>query len=237
LPLNNDFYLAVVPFIFMGAVLRVMQDAALLPRSMAIFGLTIYPFITPGIYIFMFVLLAVVTHVSNMTAKSNFKKLYPSVRDAGIGLTAVLTAILFLFKFGRIGVSQIFLFVLILFFAILGLLIFEFIKSRFYNKGENKELINLERTAVISQILDGAATFVAVTFGNYSEQHIVANAIFSLGSPFAFYIVKILFVIGLIFALRKESDNKEEQIFILVLVTIIGLAPGIRDALRLFFNV
>ncbi|MFH1257816.1 MAG: DUF63 family protein [Candidatus Micrarchaeota archaeon] len=237
IPITNEFYFAILPFIFMGGIMRVIQDGGLLPRGIEIAGITIYPFISPGIYILMFAVLAAVYFVSTLTAGKDFPLLLRKIRDSGIGLTAALFAILALWGFNKITPSNVLLLGAILLLAFLGSALFEFFKTRFYNKRENKQMVNMERTAVFSQLLDGAATFIGVSFAGYSEQHVVANTIFSLGSPFAFFLVKLVFAFALIFALRKEASSREEQIYVLALITIFGLAPGVRDALRLFFSV
>ncbi len=236
--IDTHFYYAVLPFIFFGGIMRVIQDAGILPRSMDLGGITIYPFITPGIYIIIFLVLAGVYHVSRISSKGNHIGMLKKIRNAGIGLNLGLFSILALWGFSRINLNQLGLFVLILILTALAALIFEIVKSKFYNKREDPELKGLERTTVIAQSLDGSATFVGVTMGGYFEQHVLANAIFgTFGSPFAFYLIKILFVFALVFALRKESESKAEQVFVLLLITIFGLAPGLRDALRLLFMV
>ncbi len=238
IPISPQFYFAVLPYIFLGGILRVIQDAQLLPRSIELFGITFYPFITPGIYILMFVVLVAVYAVSAQAAKADFSLLQKKMRDSGIGLAAALFAILALFGFSSLTVDSLILFLAILVAAGVGLMSFELFKRWFYNKRENGDLKNIERVTTLSQTLDGAATFIGVSYGGYFEQHLVANTIFSVfGSPFAFFVVKALFAIAIIMALRKEASNRDEQIFVLLLITIFGLAPGVRDALRLLFGV
>ncbi|MBI4406522.1 DUF63 family protein, partial [Candidatus Micrarchaeota archaeon] len=94
----------------------------------------------------------------------------------------------------------------------------------------------MEKGLVISQGFDGAATFVAVSFGGYSEQHVVGNLIFDyFGGPFAFLVVKLLFALLVVYVLRREKGN--EVPFVSLLITLFGLAPGTRDALRLLAGV
>jgi uncharacterized membrane protein len=236
--IDPDFYFAILPFIFLGAVARVIQDAQILPRSLQIFGFTIYPFITPGIYLVIFFILAIVYCLSKMRSQGNSAKLKKSIRDSGIGLTLALFSLLAITKMSLISLEKIYLFIGILFFASLGLAIFELIKIKIYNKGETPQIRQLERTTMFSQVIDGAATFIGVTFGGYYEQHVVANTIFSFfGSSFSFYVIKIIFALAVLFILRKEAQDKDEHIYILILITIFGLAPGMRDGLRLLFSV
>ncbi|HLC48079.1 MAG TPA: DUF63 family protein, partial [Candidatus Norongarragalinales archaeon] len=183
-------------------------------------------------------LLAVIYKVSKESAKGDSALMLRKVRDSGIGIAAVMLAILALNGISRVAISHILQLAGILLLAGLGLLAFELIKSRIYNKRETPEFKNLERTTVLSQALDGAATFIGVAFGGYSEQHVVANTLFGFfGSPFAFYLVKLVFALAIVFALRREAESPSEHVYVLALITIFGLAPGTRDALRLFFSV
>ncbi|MEK6954811.1 MAG: DUF63 family protein [Candidatus Micrarchaeota archaeon] len=236
--IDPKFYWAVLPFIFMGAIMRVIQDAEILPRSLNVAGITFYPFITPGIYILMFLILGVIYLVAKSSSKENHEVMMKKIRNSGIGLSAVLFAILALWGLSRITLEKVTFMAAILLLASLGLLAFELIKSKIYNKRENALYKNLERTTLFSQVLDGAATFVGVGMGGYSEQHVVANAIFGIfGTPLSFFFVKLIFALAIIYALRKEAESADEHVYVLVLITVFGLAPGVRDALRLFFAV
>ncbi|MFH1750636.1 MAG: DUF63 family protein [Candidatus Micrarchaeota archaeon] len=236
--IDSQFFGAILPYIFIGAIMRVIQDADILPRSMTILGQTIYPFITPGIYILMFAILAVIYLVSSRSSTGNPQLMFRKIRNSGIGIGAVLFSMLSLLGLSKITSGNVLLMAGILVLVGLGLVVFELIKSRIYNKREIPEFRNLERTTLLSQALDGSATFIGVAFGGYTEQHVVANSIFGLfGSPFAFFIVKLVFALAIIFALRKEAESRDEQVYVLLLITLFGLAPGVRDGLRLFFSV
>lgn len=78
---------------------------------------------------------------------------------------------------------------------------------------------------------------------SYGEQHVVGNFIIgAFGTPFGFYLLKLLFVLAVVFLLRRELNEKksaeaEEKNYILLIITIFGLAPGVRDALRIIAGV
>jgi uncharacterized membrane protein len=95
---------------------------------------------------------------------------------------------------------------------------------------------------VFSHSLDGAASYVAInlfmggTF--YFEQHVVSGALGStFGTMFAFYIVKVLFSTLAVWIVETSDDKRDEKNYILLLLIIFGLAPGVRDALRLLAGV
>lgn len=233
---DSKFYYAILPFVVFGSVLRVTEDGSILPRTIYFGGAELHPFVTPGIYVLVFLAL-VGTFLVLKAFKTPEKKLPQRLALAGGTLAAL--AFLWLVKQlgGRVGAQQVSYVVYTVLLAAIPVIAFELIK-KFYNKRAKPELRHMEWTTVASQALDGAATFVGVSLAGYREQHIVANTVFEVfGTPLAFYALKMLFVLAVIFVLRRESAKSEEHTYLLLLVTILGLGPGLRDTLRVFFGV
>jgi len=98
--------------------------------------------------------------------------------------------------------------------------------------------------AVLGHALDGAATFVVIDlFGKFSgipygEQHVVPNMIGGiLGSSgfgfLLFYAIKVALSFAAVYFINKEANNDRERYFLILLLAIMGIAPGIRDVLRM----
>ncbi len=89
--------------------------------------------------------------------------------------------------------------------------------------------------------LDGAATFFIIDyFGKitgrgYFEQHVIPGFIGdAFGSFFPFYLLKIGIAFGASYFIANEKEaSGQEKHFIALLLIIIGLAPGLRDVLRM----
>ncbi|MFH1246850.1 MAG: DUF63 family protein [Candidatus Micrarchaeota archaeon] len=221
---NEKFYWAVIPFIFLGSIVRVLSDAKVFPRGVEISGVTFYPFVTPLVYVVIFAITIAALLLSVKFFQQNWHDVF---FKTGIVL-AVLSILPLVFMFKNFA----------LFAAIIGIVAVVALLLYFSPVKTSK----MEKGVVLSQVFDGAATFVGVQFGGYSEQHIVGNAIFDLfGGPLAFLIVKLLFALVVVWVLRKESEktaaNVNEVAFISLIITIFGLAPGARDALRLLAGV
>ncbi len=99
----------------------------------------------------------------------------------------------------------------------------------------------MEMLPVMGQALDGAATWVAIDwFGpasgqNYFEQHVLSNAI-GQASPLGFglfFLLKIGFAAAAVWAVRKEDMDGRVKSLVLLVIAIIGFAPGLRDTLRM----
>ena len=98
-----------------------------------------------------------------------------------------------------------------------------------------------EKLAIGGQALDGAATFVVIdifskeTGKDYFEQHVLSAGIGS-ATPlgfFLFFLIKIALASAIVYFLRKEKMDKSDVALVLLVVAIMGFAPGIRDALRM----
>ncbi|MBU1198039.1 DUF63 family protein [Candidatus Micrarchaeota archaeon] len=235
--IDRHFFYSILAFVVFGGFLRVTEDADILPRTVEIAGLQLHPFVTPGIYVLVFLTL-VAAFLILKALKTPKETLYRRIGFVGWALAAITIVWLLRTLGGNVSSEQIAFMVYILLLAAIPVLVFELIKRWAYNKRAQPDMKRMEQTTVAGQALDGAATFVGVSLAGYGEQHLVANTIFeAFGTPFAFYFLKMVFVIGVIFVLRKEVPRKEEHVYLLLLITLLGLAPGIRDAIRIFFQV
>ncbi|MFH1780071.1 MAG: DUF63 family protein [Candidatus Micrarchaeota archaeon] len=218
---DEEFFYSVLPFVILGAILRVVVDAEILPRSISVFGIDLFILVTPGIYIFTFVVLMACLLVCLKT-----KNPMKNFRNAGI-ILSVIAFLPLLSLYSQIQLDVL----LIPVIALAFLAVFDFV----WKKTTKTELTNIEKTLFFAQVFDGSATFYGVAFKGYFEQHVVGGAIINSGSPLAFLLIKALFAVGVIYFLRKE--NKQDAVFITLLITIVGLGPGTRDVLRTLFGV
>ncbi|MCX6767285.1 MAG: DUF63 family protein [Candidatus Micrarchaeota archaeon] len=234
--INDGFYFAIAPFVVFGAAVRVVVDAGILPRSMELFGQTVYPFVTPGIYFVIFAVVVAGIFASLALDGQRGKKAVWWLRAIGtVFALAALAVVAPLLKFFPHGI-------LIVLLGLLGLGALMAVE-----KFWKRKFSLIERFTAFSQCFDGAATFVGVGIGTpaaaYGEQHVVGNLLIgAFGNPLAFYAVKVAFALAVVLFLRTQySERKggelEEKNYILLLITIFGLAPGARDALRIVAGV
>lgn len=89
--------------------------------------------------------------------------------------------------------------------------------------------------------LDGAATFFIIDFfgkmtgRSYFEQHVIPGFIGeTFGTFFPFYLLKIAIAYGAAwFIVSDREAGENEKNYVSLLLIIIGLAPGLRDLLRM----
>lgn len=249
--IDKTFIISVIPFILLGSTIRSIVDAvdrgAMAANGDALFGLLgavqgshVYDYgyltVTPGIY----VVIGLLTFLSILLANRLKKPMLAPVFGAVLWLFHFLI-LLPMFKYWTYGA-------LVLVLAGIG-----GAGGYFYFK--RLGIRTFSSLAVFSHALDGAATYVTIDVWNrlepacsklgqcYGEQHVVSrgigefgNALFApIGGFFLFYLIKVVF--SIVATQVVENDAKgEERDFILLLLIIFGLAPGIRDLLTLLMG-
>ncbi|RME78925.1 MAG: DUF63 family protein, partial [Methanobacteriota archaeon] len=91
--------------------------------------------------------------------------------------------------------------------------------------------------AVMAQGLDGAATYIAITFYGYGEQHVLTSFLGSQLGYLTFYILKVALSLAILYYVNKESKSEEERNLLTYAIFVMGMAPGLRDVLRLIAGV
>lgn len=105
-----------------------------------------------------------------------------------------------------------------------------------------KEVVTFSSTGiVIAHLLDSAATSTALHLYGFREQHPVIRFLYeNLGTIYgsvAFFLVKIFVVFGVLWAFDQYIEDKRLRNFLKIVVVILGLAPGVRDAITLLLGV
>ncbi|MDP6906571.1 MAG: DUF63 family protein [Candidatus Thalassarchaeaceae archaeon] len=94
--------------------------------------------------------------------------------------------------------------------------------------------------AMYGQMVDGLATFLGVDHFGYSEKHVLSQKVIDLtGGAWGFAILKFG-IAGLIWFLfssaRFEQRHRHLRLLVILCLLVVGLAPGLRDILRLTVN-
>jgi uncharacterized membrane protein len=218
------FLTALVPYILLGATLRIFEDLHLFPRACNPLDPAFYT-LSPGIYIAIGAFTILSLALSIETAKR--LKREPLAFFGAIGLIAFLLAALALsphiVQWPLLGL------VLAATILLVGLAT---LATRFYPPTRKLLHQNPQNQLVLfGQLLDGMATFTAISFFGFSEQHVLSNAIITSIGPWAFPIVKLLLMVAILHYADKEIEDETLRNFVKAFIIIIGLAPGFRDLL------
>lgn len=110
-----------------------------------------------------------------------------------------------------------------------------------------REAFTNENSAILTaHMLDASATFISLSFYGYGEQHVLPNVLIPVIGPAAMFILKLAVVVPVLWYIDRETEKQgdiagfsgtEFRVFLKVCVLILGLAPGLRDAIRLVAGV
>lgn len=231
IPIDNIFVYGALSFVLLGSTVRVVTDsidsgvfAPITPLHSLVIQSHIYDYgfltATPGIYIVIAALF--------LSSFFILRKLGRAGDLWKVGIALWLPHFLLLIPF-----ATYFSFVLL---AIM-LAAIPFVAARFLLKNRNASLI------VSAHALDGAATFVAIEVlpmfapVAYFEQHVVSGFVGAVaGSYLWFYLLKVFVSFAAAWVIAEEKMDDDERTYIWLVLVIMGLAPGLRNTLRMLLG-
>ena len=227
---DMNFFWAVLPFIILGSTIRAFVDHEYI----------VYSFwtVTPGIYFLVLAIFLISFAVSYLL--QHFKKYPWTYTCMYLGWAFVIVNIF-------LSISKIQFTNLWALPAIAGLsalissaafLIFKYLPK--FWKSSKETLAKFTTPIVflpfIAHILDSSATFIAVDFFGFWEKHPLTRTMSEFaGTTAIFYLLKLIFLIPLVYLLTKEVKDKNLRNYFLIVIIILGFAEGIRDTLTLIF--
>ena len=226
--IDKRFIAAVLPYIFVGSSLRVLEDAGLFSPP------TSYMLITPLIYFLLFFCCVAILTISVELARSNKIKDY-NVAFGLVGVLWLLANLTFLLTeediirpwvlFAVIGFSSI----------ILGGIYTVGLKlhAKFLT-----ESLNL--SVLAAHLLDAASSYIGIDILDYSGKHVIEGIIVKYtGSAVGMFALKLGILIPVLYLLDTQFDEKDMELRNLVFLAliVIGLAPAVRNTLRMILGV
>ena len=232
--IDRDFILAVIPYVVLGGTLRVVEDTGIIP----------YPWyvllITPVIFFAIFFYAIIVLIISRTLESRGVIRRYTHGFSAG-GIIAVIASLIPYVWYGMtqsgIHISVMF-FILAMAFAS-SAAVWSVIKYVFKWDFASDILYKL---LIFGHMLDASATSFGIDLHEmaYVEQHVVGSALIdATGTAFSMFGLKLVVVIPAIYILemyRKEGNKALWHLIILAMI-MVGMAPGIRDMVRMILYV
>ena len=225
-----DFVKAIIPFIVAGSTLRVFEDAELFSPPLQ------YLFITPPIYILMFMITVLLLVMSIVLQKAGYvddwKKAFGA---AGIVWVFVNLAILL----SNESITNIKALVII---PISGIALVAMVYLVARRTGFSIFTTRVNITILLAHMLDASSTFFGVDFLGYYEKHVVPSYLIDLvGTSSIMFPLKLIIFIPVIYILDTQFDDDDEskRLRDLVKLTIIvlGLAPATRNTVRMVLGI
>jgi uncharacterized membrane protein len=212
---DERFFLALIPYIVLGPLMRSITDLGLLPRT--------YLTVSPGGY-FVIATFAIASLFA-VWRHCRDERLYPIYRDFGWVLVGGLLFIMVI-NWGRLSIRWEYFK-----YFIPSLLVAEgfvwLLERKF-------ELVRNNRVIFYTHFYDATTTFVGIQFFGFWEQHVLARwFINSLGTPAAMYLEKLLIITPVVYILDRMMEDEDPDLinFVKLTIFILGFGPGTRNLL------
>ncbi|MFA4820034.1 MAG: DUF63 family protein [Candidatus Aenigmatarchaeota archaeon] len=216
--LDRRLWIDLLPFVFLGGVLRALQDI----NFFGFLGVYHALFVTPMIYIIIFSL----AFTGILFSKYFWRDF---IRYFGLVL-AIVSLILVLVNAKNPAALAIILLVATASYAILyGILKYAKVNI-FQNRGSYNSQI------IAAHLLDASTAFVAVSvIGGYWESSIFTSFLFSRMPGWFFIPIKAAVILLILHFVEKESSN-ETKWLIKFAILVLGLGPGLHNLFSVFMG-
>ena len=235
IPIDKYFILSTLPFIFWGSSTRVLHDAAfagvLSPELNSFYISPIFP--TPGSYFITFALALSVLLLSLLVQKIRETEYWKVMFSIGIAFDIINIALIPFTNLWVLVLIPAAVSVWVLLFASPRLISSKLFPRRTVTKTINTFLSNENLAIIAAHFLDATATVVALTFFGYVEQHVVPRMLFPYMGAYAMFFLKALVVPPALYVIDRYAEDGDFKNFLKLVVLILGLAPGLRNTLRL----
>jgi uncharacterized membrane protein len=216
---DEKFAAGNIPFIILGSSVRVVEDAEFLSPPFSYF------FMTPLIY---FVIFAIAFPALIMSIKLRGEKYWIHYGGTGIILSVATLLVLFL------NLEPVNWWVFPSTFLAAGILTLAYSlgTSKIFSRMNNM----LSRTVFFSHMVDGFATFAGIQYLGYWELHVLPRFLINTFGPWVMIPAKIIVFLVILYVLDSTEEDEEMKDFVKFVLIVLGLAPGLRDALRMTFS-
>jgi len=224
------FITVIIPFIFAGSTLRVIQD---FNKDAQLFSSPLQNLlITPFIYVLMFVttvvLLIISIKLQRLGIVNDWKMAFGT---AGILWTLVNLGILL--SVLRITDPAA---LIVVFLIGTGLTMMIYTVAKVTGQTIFTQRINV--SILFVHLLDASSTFYGMKFLGYTEKHVVPTFLIDLaGTSSIMFPLKLMVFIPVIYVLETQFNDDEESMHLKdvlkLTIIVLGLAPAIRNTIRM----
>lgn len=221
---DRDTILSLIPYIFVGASMRVMEDADVFDAPLK------YLFITPlnffilvSITLLILVMSAVVSTKLSM-GRGSYKKFSVPIGIIWCSLNVIVLlsakgVILFWVPFAVIGI------------AIL-IVVPIYLIARAYDIQFLKEKLNV--CILGAHLMDASSSHIGIEFLNYGGKHVIERILLEhTGSALCIYPVELLVLIPVLYVTDRYIEKESLKMILLCALLILGLGPAVRNTIRM----
>ena len=227
--IDEAFIAAVSPYILIGAVLRVIEDADLISPPIS------YMLISPLIYLLLIMYVISLLLITYKLYHRRYKLVF-----ASIGLISLIATLVIIIVFNHVHEHLWLPWVIPAVIGISGT-----ITSIIYAIGTKLHLhflhSRLSLAALGAHMLDAASSYIGIDLLGYHGKHVLENLIVShTGTAAGMFILKLGILIPVLYILDTQlgddSDTELRNILLLAII-IVGLGPAARNTLRIVLGI
>jgi len=228
--IDEEFVIATIPYIFMGSVFRVIEDADLLKPPVKYFFIT--PIIFFVIFAICFGILLLLRYLEKIQKIRNYMRAY-----AIAGVVLSLAGIIILIFNSSLDVN-----INILIYSLVPAIILTwFVRKVSPVIGMTYLRSRMYSFAIFSFVLDSLTTYIGVDMFGYTNKHPFSSFLTSIfGTGIILIPLSLILVIIIILLLEKDSmdekDTGEKYMMALTLI-VLGFSMGARNLLAMVFGV
>lgn len=228
--IDEEFVIATIPYIFMGSVFRVIEDADLLKPPVKYF------FITPLIFFVIFAIcfgtLLLTRYLEKIRKIKNYIRAYAI---AGVVLSLAGITILIYYSSSNWNPS------ILVYSLVPAVILTEIIRRASPAIGMTYLRSKMYSFAIFSFMLDSFTTYIGVDLFGYINKHPFSSFLTSIFGTGAVLIpLSLILVLVIVFLLEKESreDTREDEKYMMALTLIVlGFSMGARNLLAMVMGV
>lgn len=232
--IDDELVLATLPFVVLGGLLRVVEDTGMITSDFR------FLLITPLIFFVIFAVAGIALFAGKLAENAGLISRYSRVY-AGTGIAACLLATAALVWFG-LTEATIALDVLAAILALASVTSLALWASLVYVLKWDYASNILYKLLIFGHMLDASATSYGIDIHpvRYVEQHVVGSALIdATGTAFSMFLLKIAVIVPAVYVLEmyRREGNPDLWHLILLAMIVVGMAPGIRDLMRMVLYV
>lgn len=216
---NLDLFVMFLPFLVLATTIRALVDSGKYPYT--------YLLISPGIYFTTMGIFGASILFALGVRRFSGAPLRGTVMSVGTILAASqLVLLLEMVKRPLAGV-----FIVAVASGVCGatLALRHFLRGRTFLLESRANLL-----VICCHLIDATVTYVGIDFYGYAEQHVLPRTLIGLfGTGAVMYLLKLAALPIVLYLLDTYVDDEEMNIFVKMVIMVLGLAPATRNFLRI----
>jgi uncharacterized membrane protein len=222
LQIDGRLIQSTIPYVFAGSSLRVIEDAELVPAPLK------YLLITPMIYLLVFAVALSALLLARWVRGREFYRIYAAI--GGLWTLVNLAALAWM------GFANLWVIFAVFFLGTALAASIYLLRSVFPGLGFLGDKYNL--AVLYVHMLDASSTYLGVDWFGYREEHVVPTFLIDLtGTAAVMFLLKLLILLPALAAIDKYAESAQLRYLLKLTLIILGLAPAVRNTLRLALGV